>query len=159
MHRPSSVHLNAASSPKHLTRSVPLMSSFPILSILLAVKETLTMLIPADSSSDSSPGLTTVLHTFPFTPAHTLRSHIQLDTFLHLFQPACTHFSPSSCQTDVKTEPSGTLGSLTTVHMWIIQTIGFGCKSVTQFCFVIKSVFKKIYFSNNSRLNSGAPVY
>lgn len=139
MHCPSSVHLNAASCPKHPTRSVPLMSSFPIRSVLL------TMLISADSSSDSSPGLTADLHTFPFTPAHTLGSHIQLDTFLHLLQPAGTHLSPSSCKTDVKTEPSGTLGSLTIVRMWIIQTIGFGCKSVTQFCFVIKSVLKKKY--------------
>ena len=89
--------------PNCFILTAPLKYSFLILSFLVVPIANLNIFISATSISFtcfivtatvSSPytiaGLTTKLHTFPFTLAGSLLSQITPDTFLHPFHPSCT---------------------------------------------------------------------
>ena len=89
----------------------------PIANLNIFISSTCFFVTATVSSSYTIAGLTTELHTFPFTLAGNLHSQITPNTFLYLFHPACTLLFtslsqvPISCTIDPKYLNSFTLGT------------------------------------------------
>ena len=161
-------------TPSFSILTVTLMYSFLILSFLVTSIANLNIFISATSisftcffvtatvsSSCTITGLTTELHTFPFTLAGNLLSQITPDTLLHPFHPACTLFftsllqPPLSCTDDPKYVIPLLLALLYPPSLLFLHYFLHLCTNIRSSTYLLSSLF---FSMHTSRILVCAPL-